>query len=120
MNQAKKFLKTLPKLSKEAQKEWDRIIEVLGEETINECDFSLLYEYSKTFADVIRLEEIVEREGEVISGASGAPYGNPRFYALNSRRETLGKLRRDLNFTPKARQEKGNSNKGGELEDLTR
>lgn len=116
----KKFLKNLPKLSEDAQKEWDRIIKALGDDNVNELDLSLLYDYAKTFADVLRLEEEVESEGEIlVSTQTGSPYTNPRFHILSNRRETLCKLRRDLNMTPKARAEKSGKNVGS-LEDLIR
>lgn len=112
MSDIKTFLKNQPKLTKEAQKEFNRIINVIGEDNFDPKDLSLLYDYAILFDECNKVEEEVRKEGEIIMTTNGNPYINPRANLLINKKERLARLRRDLGFTPKERQDKNTGKKG--------
>ena len=106
----KDFLENSIKLDAVGEKELARVLNLIT--TPNELDFSLLVDYARAFSDVIRIQKVVEEEGELlISDRTGVSYINPRNSLLLNRANTLERLRKQLNMTPKSRFSKAEANK---------
>lgn len=84
--------------------EFKRCVKDLGRLTPQ--DASLLADYANTFAQCIKLQKDVDKEGYKLVGPKGGEYLNPSVTLLMHKQGLLKELRRDLFFTPKSRTEK--------------
>jgi len=91
-------------LTDEAKEVWRRLVDAVPNNQFNNADFVILGTYCETYATMIKANEHVKAQGEVVINVSGNLVKNPWFSVSQEAASKIASLAIKLRLCPSARQ----------------
>ena len=91
-------------LSSAAKKYWNRIVSSVPNEQFTNSDFAILAAYCHNYALLIKAQDMLEVEGEVLKDSNDKAYKNPWFVILQEVSGKIATIATKIRLCPSARQ----------------
>lgn len=92
-----------PELSKSAKVYWERIVENVPNDYFNPADFVVLVSYVKNYEMMIKAQDMLDEQGEVIADSNGRPFPNPWFVIFQTAAGKIATLSTKVRLCPSSR-----------------
>ena len=90
-------------LSRKGKVYWKRIVENVPNDYFNPADFAVLVAYVQNYEIMIKAQNMLEIEGEVLEEKNGKPFKNPWFSVLQEATGKIATLSTKVRLCPSSR-----------------